>query len=1502
MSEQLVAGPQADPPNVNGFWADRNFNWNNTTVAVRMPTVAVANQPVRVWVCLALGVGDHQGGAGIAYSNLRLLQGGQVSSGVDTGSVSSPLDDEYPNGSTRNPGAEPCLAVDMVAPNAGTNVGGTVPQVALRVFTVCVACSGGFGDVVGGTVDGSPVNLGFNFPKVIPDSAENDYVMVAGSGATTINPLPNDYDPLHANNGSTSLFITGVTSVDGNATCTLNPDGVTVSITPIGGATSGVCNYVYSSNEISSYDLTRSLGNADIVWNTLPEPQPLAGADYGTVDAWYGALNSPASTGADVDIVLDLLANDSDPQGGDLAVSVVPATTTQGGSITDNGDGTVTYTPAEGFCGEDSFQYTMEATDPDPAAAPVITTRTAQGVATIEVICNNAPIAIDDTYFASQGGSVSASVRANDLDFEDPNAGMTYTLVTGPANGTLTLNADGSFTYTHDGSVSPVTDTFTYEVCDNHATLQPPSDPATLPRCAQATATVNVSLAPQAAPVAVADAGEVEAWYSGDGHTQTSIVIDAAGNDSDANGNLDPTSVTVSTGPTAAQGVLTNNGDGTLTFEPADGYAGPVTVVYEICDDPAAATPVATASLCNSAVILITVHGNSAPIAINDADTVAQDSAGTAIDVTANDFDPSSDGVVVTAVDATSANGGTVVNNADGTVTYTPAPGFFGTDTFEYTLCDDHSAAVDSTAVMAGDPWVRCTTGTVTVTVTETPNNPPFALLDNAATPEDTPVTIDLLANDFDFEDDAAGIPLTMTSVDATSLMGGTVIDNGDGTATYTPAPGFCGLDSFGYTIEDSAGLPGAAIALIVVTCDSAPNAEDDSANTPQDTPVNITWGDNDADPEDGAPVLDSVNATSVEGGTVVDNGDGTFGYTPPAGFCGLDTFDYAVVDSNGQTDSATVSVNVVCDESPSAEDDSANTPFDTPVTIDYGGNDTDPEDGAPTLDSVDATSAEGGTVVDNGDGTFGYTPASGFCGVDTFDYIVADSAGNTDVATVSVNVLCDQVPNAEDDSVNTAFNTAATISYGGNDTDPEDGTPTLDSVDATSTEGATVVDNGDGTFGYTPAADFCGVDTFNYTVVDTAGNTDTATVTVEVACADQDSDVDGIPDWVEIIICGTATCADGTEDTDGNGIPDWTEIIICGAPGCVQVGEGAGDEDGDGIPDWVEIIVCGTTTCATGAEDSDGDGIPDWVEVLQCGSVTCATTEDDSDGDGIPDWIEIIICGSASCADGSEDADGDGVPDWIEIIMCGSVDCANAESDSDGDGVPDWIEVNLCGTSTCLDPATDSDGDGIPDWVEVLICGTATCADGTEDTDGNGIPDWQEIATCGEPGCLLDSLRTKPVGACSNTATFTIPGTLEYDIPNGFRSNTDIRIYMFSDPKLLYSGVLPDSGKVSLSIPGDIAAGKHKFMVIGVDDITGAVKIDGCSRNGELPKASVAGATQSPAAAKAATTTAAANTGASLVKTGLGSAPALVGAAVAIGLGLALVLMGRKRRDRSQV
>ncbi|MES2172115.1 MAG: hypothetical protein V4479_15560 [Actinomycetota bacterium] len=120
-------------------------------------------------------------------------------------------------------------------------------------------------------------------------------------------------------------------------------------------------------------------------------------------------------------------------------------------------------------------------------------------------------------------------------------------------------------------------------------------------------------------------------------------------------------------------------------------------------------------------------------------------------------------------------------------------------------------------------------------------------------------------------------------------------------------------------------------------------------------------------------------------------------------------------------------------------------------------------------------------------------------------------------------------------------------------------------------------------------------------------------------------------------------------------------------------------DSDHDGIPDVIEVKVCGTGTCATGRGDRDHDGIADWVEVEACGTATCANPATDIDGDGIPDYAEILTCGSAVCAGGREDADGDGIPDWVEFVICGNRSCANGSEDYDNDGVSDAKELAAC-------------------------------------------------------------------------------------------------------------------------------------------------------------------------------------------------------------------------------
>jgi hypothetical protein len=130
----------------------------------------------------------------------------------------------------------------------------------------------------------------------------------------------------------------------------------------------------------------------------------------------------------------------------------------------------------------------------------------------------------------------------------------------------------------------------------------------------------------------------------------------------------------------------------------------------------------------------------------------------------------------------------------------------------------------------------------------------------------------------------------------------------------------------------------------------------------------------------------------------------------------------------------------------------------------------------------------------------------------------------------------------------------------------------------------------------------------------------------------------------------------------------------------CPAVGEVSDcDADGDTIPDTVERVVCGSATCATGREDSDADGIPDWTEVVACGSVTCASPTRDKDGDGIPDYAEALTCGTATCSNGYEDADGNGVTDWASYVICGTRDCATGAEDYDGDGISDAVELAAC-------------------------------------------------------------------------------------------------------------------------------------------------------------------------------------------------------------------------------
>ncbi|MBK1987213.1 cadherin-like domain-containing protein [Sphaerospermopsis aphanizomenoides BCCUSP55] len=198
-------------------------------------------------------------------------------------------------------------------------------------------------------------------------------------------------------------------------------------------------------------------------------------------------------------------------------------------------------------------------------------------------------------------------------------------------------------------------------------------------------------------------------------------------------------------------------------------------------------------------------------------------------------------------------------------------------------------------------------------------------------TTQNTPLTktvAELVSNDTDLSGDA----LFISSIDATSAQGGTIVidDNGtldnpfDDQGTYTPATGFIGTDTFTYTADNGqGGTLDVTVTIEVTEPNSPPTAGDDSFTITQDTSLVKTVAElvsNDTDANGDDLFISIFDTTSAQGGTIVadDNGtpddpfDDQGTYTPAAGFVGTDTFTYTLDDGQGGTSVGTVTVEVV--------------------------------------------------------------------------------------------------------------------------------------------------------------------------------------------------------------------------------------------------------------------------------------------------------------------------------------------------------------------------------------------------------------------------------------------------------------------------------------------------------------------------------------------------------------------------------------------------------------
>ena len=295
--------------------------------------------------------------------------------------------------------------------------------------------------------------------------------------------------------------------------------------------------------------------------------------------------------------------------------------------------------------------------------------------------------------------------------------------------------------------------------------------------------------------------------------------------------------------------------------------------------------------------------------------------------------------------------------------------------------------------------------------MTVTPvNDAPVAEDDHATTTEETPVAIDILANDGDIDSVLDPSSVTVTTPPA---HGTTSVDPATGQVTYTPEPNWSGTDTFTYQVCD--GATPALCDSAVVTVDVTPTADppaaaDDAGTTPEDTPITIDILGNDSDPDGNLdPTSVSITAGPLYGTVAIDPATGEVTYTPDPDWNGNDAFSYQVCDSGSPAACVTASVLVTVtpvNDPPAPVDDAAITGENEPVTIDVIGNDTDPDnDLDPNSFVIVVDPAHGTVTYDPTTGELVYTPDQGFTGTDTFTYRVCDTTGNCRTATVSVAV-----------------------------------------------------------------------------------------------------------------------------------------------------------------------------------------------------------------------------------------------------------------------------------------------------------------------------------------------------------------------------------------------------------------------------------------------------------------------------------------------------------------
>ncbi|HHY0535986.1 TPA: tandem-95 repeat protein [Vibrio parahaemolyticus] len=785
-------------------------------------------------------------------------------------------------------------------------------------------------------------------------------------------------------------------------------------------------------------------------------------------------------------------------------------------------NGIATISPTADWNGSETLTFT--ATDPSGESVSQPVNFTVAPVA--DIVADKATV-VEDT-------STVIKVLGNDT-FEGDGKVVSLDTNNGPANGTVSVNPDGSVTYTPNDNYQG-TDSFTYIVTSGGVSES---------------TTVSVDVTPvNDAPVAKDDTAITD--------EDTPVTIDVLPNDNDIDG--DKLSIESASVP-KEQGTV-EVVDGKLVFTPAENFNGDAEITYTVTDgaltDQAKVTvtvnPVddaptikvdAVESITEDAVstdtvvatlevadtdtpedqLTVSLENNSNGYFVLVGDEVKLTQAG--VDAVNNDelnlkdltiSASVSDGVNPTASDSDSL----VVNRVNDapTVENAIADQVLSEDFDAYTIdlnevFKDSDSSLEFSVSGNNSIQISIVSGVATITptadwngketITFTATDPsgesisqrvdfkvaPVAdiVADKATVVEDTPTIIKVLGNDT-FEGDGKVVSLDANNGPAN----GSVSVNPDGSVTYTPNDNYHGIDSFTYIVTSGGVSESTTVYVDVTPENDAPVAKDDTAITDEDTPVTIDVLPNDTDVDGDKLSIESASVPKEQGTVEVVNGKLVF--TPAENFNGDAEITYTVTDG-ALTDQATVKVTVnAVNDTPVVESniaDQTSAEDFTPYTIDLNTafSDVDNVDGELTF-SVSGNSNIQVAIV-NGIATI--TPTADWNGSETLTFTATDPSGESVSQTVDFTVA--PVVDIKADSTNVVEDTPTIINVLGNDTfEGKDKVVSLDAENGP--KNGTVTVNNDGTVTYTPDDNYVGKDTFTY-VVTSGGVSESTTVTVNV-------------------------------------------------------------------------------------------------------------------------------------------------------------------------------------------------------------------------------------------------------------------------------------------------------------------------------------------------------------------------------------------------------------------